>query len=93
MNNVQTMLIRQGGNSVGESIVNMKTIPATMDAVREYVREQARIADYPLNDDELKSLTVEIMHNTSPMEEAGWSGVKYAIKMVIGKDKHYSTFG
>lgn len=74
----QTMQIRAHRGGLEESVATMKTIPATMEAVREHVA--ANWTDIrPWTQEELQSIQVDMYYEDAETRIEGWDGSTYII--------------
>lgn len=74
-----TMQVRQHRGGLDNSVATMKTIPATMEALREHVREA--LAAWGVTEEILDSIRVEEYLQERETRIPGWDGSTYLITL------------
>lgn len=77
--NIRTMQVRKHTGGLTESIATMKTIPATMAALKEYLTD--RVASYSTTptQEELDSIKVKLYDVREEKRIPGWNGPTYLV--------------
>lgn len=76
--NTRTMQVRKHTGGLTESIATMKTIPATMAALKEYMSDMASYMFSPTQE-ELDSLKVKLYDVREEKRIPGWNGPTYLV--------------
>ena len=76
--NIRTMQVRKHAGGLTESIATMKTIPATMAALKEYMSDTVSFM-FPPTQEELNSLKVKLYDVREEKRIPGWNGPTYLV--------------
>lgn len=76
--NTRTMQVRKHVGGLTESVATMKTIPATMTALKEYMSDMASYMFAPTQE-ELDSLKVKLHDGREETRIPGWNGPTYLV--------------
>jgi hypothetical protein len=76
----ETMLIRQHRGGLGEAVATMQRIPATIEAVRDYLRKTNTAM--PFSEAELATVEVKLYSNMPENRIQGWDGETYSITYI-----------
>lgn len=74
-----TMQIRQHKGSLEESVATMKTIPATLEGIHEYMLGCEQNKVIPFTQKELDSVEIKLYHADDETRINGWNGATYLI--------------
>lgn len=80
--NTRTMQVRKHTGGLTESIATMKTIPATMAALKEYMSDMASYMFSPTQE-ELDSLKVKLYDVREEKRIPGWNGPTYLVTLSL----------